>query len=66
MKGEHEMTPNQSRVFYFNVQRPDGRVTVWHVYADRKKEAEQTAVWMCRLFGAVYLGEITGGRICTL
>lgn len=54
----------ETKVYMYDVQNRNGINRVWNVYADSMEEAEKTAKTVCRLLGAVFLGNITEGRLC--
>lgn len=58
------MEKNESKVWMYDVRTRKGREILWTVYADSIEEAEERAKEMCRLFGAEYLGNLTGDRVC--
>lgn len=58
------MEKNESKVWMYDVRTRRGRKHIWTVYADSVEEAESNAKTVCRLFGAVYLGNLTGDRVC--
>lgn len=60
------MRHTKTRAYLFDVQTRKGKQAVWRCYADYDAEAEETAKWMCRLLGALYLGNLTSDRVCEL
>ena len=60
------MQQTKAKAFLFDVQTRKGKQAVWRCYADHDAEAEDTAKWMCRLLGALYLGNLTTDRVCVL
>ena len=43
-----------------------GKRKTWTVYADSIAEAEETAKTICNLLNAIYLGNMTGGAVCSV
>jgi hypothetical protein len=62
-RGWKARAKNPSKVYLYDAER-DGKRKVWTVYADSAEEAEETAKSICRLFGALYIGNLTGNREC--
>lgn len=60
------MRREKSKVYAYTAKKSNGLLAIWRVYADSEEEAEATAKWMCRLFDAVYLGNLSGGRKCMI
>lgn len=60
------MEKNESKVWMYDVRTRRGKKLIWTVYADSVEEAESNAKTVCRLLGAVYLGNLTGDRVCCI
>lgn len=59
-------TERMAKRYMFDVTNRNGKHKVWSVYADSIEEAAETAKTMCRMFGAEYIGNLTGGMECKL
>lgn len=58
------MHETKAKAYMYDVQNRKGIKRVWNVYADNPEEAEENAKTVCRLLGAVFLGNMTEGRTC--